>query len=209
MLPRLFTERGSLQLFKEPEMGNFEVKWEAFTRAFIDYGGYKMVLEGLQNTIIIAVLGLIIGIFIGVIIASVEVMPKYRVIPRVLDKICQVYVAFFRGTPLVVQLLVGYMIHYVPLMFHFPMAGDIWQEMSFLLPMSIACFGIGFVFQAFVTERESVFVSWVVTSLVFLLLSGLIWPRYDMPPVWKTLCPVEAVVVPHCVSHCFACECSL
>lgn len=85
-----------------------------------------------------------------------------------------------------------FMIHYVPMMFRFPMAGDIWQEMAFLLPMSFACFGLGFVFQAFVTERESVFVSWVVTSLIFLLLSGLIWPRYDMPPVWRALsdiCP--------------------
>ncbi len=89
-------------------MGNFSVKWEAFLRAFIDNGGYRKVLEGLQNTVLIAVLGLIIGIVIGVIIASVEVMPKYKKLPAVLNKICQVYVAFFRGTPIVVQLLVGY-----------------------------------------------------------------------------------------------------
>ena len=38
-----------------------------------------------------------------------------------------------------------------------------------------------------VTERESVFVSWVVTSLLFLLISGIIWPRYDMPVVWRWL----------------------
>ena len=85
-----------------------------------------------------------------------------------------------------------FMIHYVPLIFKFPMEGDIWQEIAYLLPMILACFGIGFVFQAFVTERESVFVSWVVTSLIFLLLSGLIWPRYDMPAFWKAMsdiCP--------------------
>lgn len=85
-----------------------------------------------------------------------------------------------------------FMIHYVPMIFRFPMEGDIWQEIAFLMPMMLACFGIGFVFQAFVTERESVFVSWVVTSLIFLLLSGLIWPRYDMPGFWKLLsdiCP--------------------
>lgn len=85
-----------------------------------------------------------------------------------------------------------FMIHYVPMIFKFPMEGNIWQEIAYLLPMILACFGIGFVFQAFVTERESVFVSWVVTSLIFLLLSGLIWPRYDMPAFWKALsdiCP--------------------
>lgn len=89
-------------------MNNFGMKWDAFVKAFIDNGGYHKVVEGLQNTILIAVLGLIIGIFIGMLIASIEVMPKYKRINRVLDKICQVYVAFFRGTPLVVQLLVGY-----------------------------------------------------------------------------------------------------
>ena len=32
----------------------------------------------------------------------------------------------------------------------------------------------------------------VITSVVFLFLSGMIWPRYDMAPVWKALsdiCP--------------------
>lgn len=78
-----------------------------------------------------------------------------------------------------------FLIHYVPLMFRFPMAGNLLEEIAFLTPMMLASMGVGFVFQAFVTERESVFVSWVITSIFFLLVSGLIWPRYDMPPVWK------------------------
>lgn len=85
-----------------------------------------------------------------------------------------------------------YMIHYVPLMFSFPMAGSLPQEMMFLLPMVLACLGMGFVFHTVVTEREAVFVNWVVTSILFLLLSGLIWPRYDMYGVWRVLsdlCP--------------------
>lgn len=89
-------------------MGNFSMKWDIFVKSFIDGGGYKEVLLGLKNTLLIAVVGLVVGIIIGMIIASVEVMPKYKRLPRILNKICQVYVAFFRGTPLVVQLLVGY-----------------------------------------------------------------------------------------------------
>ena len=89
---------------------SFNVKWDAFVRAFVDNDGYKKVLTGLQNTLIIAVVGLLIGIVIGTIIAAIEVMPKYKRLPRILDKICRVYVAFFRGTPLVVQLLVGYFV---------------------------------------------------------------------------------------------------
>lgn len=82
---------------------------------------------------------------------------------------------------------VVFMIHYVPLIFRFPMAGDLLQILAFLLPMALASIGMGFVFQAVVTERESVFVSWVVTSLFFLLISGAIWPRYDMPAFWRGL----------------------
>lgn len=89
-------------------MGNFSLKWDVFVKSFIDGEGYKEVLTGLKNTLLIAIVGLIVGIIIGMIIASIEVMPKYKALPRILDKICQIYVAFFRGTPLVVQLLVGY-----------------------------------------------------------------------------------------------------
>ena len=41
-------------------------------------------------------------------IAGVRVMPKYKRLPRILNSICSVYVAFFRGTPMVVQLLLFY-----------------------------------------------------------------------------------------------------
>lgn len=89
-------------------MGNFDVKIEKFLEVFIDKNGYVKVLEGLQNTVVIAVLGLLIGIVIGTLIAAVRVMPKYSVLPRILNGICTVYVGFFRGTPMVVQLLVFY-----------------------------------------------------------------------------------------------------
>ena len=84
--------------------------WNLFYRQFITYNGYKTVLNGLLATVEIAVFGLAIGIIIGTLIAVVKVMPKYKVLPRVLDKICTVYVAFFRGTPMVVQLLLGYFV---------------------------------------------------------------------------------------------------
>lgn len=96
-------------------MGNFNLKWEAFRTELIDNGAYRKVLEGLQNTVMIAVVGLIVGILIGTLIAAVRVMPKYRMLPRVLDGICGVYVSFFRGTPMVVQLLLLYYVA-LPLM---------------------------------------------------------------------------------------------
>ena len=80
-----------------------------------------------------------------------------------------------------------YLVHYVPLMFSFPMAGDLFQILMFLLPMVLACVGLGWCFQGIVWERESVFVLWVVTSVIFLFLSGLTWPRYAMPGFWKAI----------------------
>lgn len=82
--------------------------WNEFVKQFITKGGYKNVINGLGITVEIAVFGLLIGVVIGTIIAVVRVMPKYKLLPRVLDKICGCYVELFRGTPMVVQLLIGY-----------------------------------------------------------------------------------------------------
>ena len=96
-------------------MGNFGKKIDTFLNIFIEQNGYVKAIEGLQNTLIIAVIGLIIGIVIGTVIATVRVLPKYKRLPRVLNSICNVYVELFRGTPIVVQLLVFYYV-LLPLM---------------------------------------------------------------------------------------------
>lgn len=80
-----------------------------------------------------------------------------------------------------------YIIHYVPLLFKFPMAGSVWEEMLFIIPLVLSTIGLGFIFQGIVRERESVFVIWVVTSVIFLFLSGLTWPRYAMTGLWMFL----------------------
>ena len=86
----------------------FEKKIEIFYNYFIVNGGYKKLLEGFVNTGLIAVLGLVIGIVIGTFIAIIKVMrPTNRAIVYA-QKVVSAYVALFRGTPIVVQLLVGY-----------------------------------------------------------------------------------------------------
>lgn len=89
-------------------MGDFGNKWAKFLEIFFEKNGYVRVLEGLQNTLLIAVCGLLIGTLIGTLIATVRVIPKYKRLPRVLNGICSFYVGLFRGTPIVVQLLVFY-----------------------------------------------------------------------------------------------------
>lgn len=89
-------------------MDNFSAKWAKFLTSFIERGGYHKVLEGLQHTVIIAVVGLLIGIVLGTLIAVVKVVPSKNPVMRGLKKAADVYVSFFRGTPMVVQLLLGY-----------------------------------------------------------------------------------------------------
>lgn len=96
-------------------MANFDKKIEVFIEFFIEHEGYRTVLLGLRNTAIIAVSGLLIGIVIGTIIAAVRVVPKNNPVLKVLDKISAFYVSLFRGTPMVVQLLVFYYV-LLPLM---------------------------------------------------------------------------------------------
>ncbi|MDD4291701.1 MAG: amino acid ABC transporter permease [Clostridia bacterium] len=81
---------------------------EIFLTNFIDRGGYELTLEGLKNTVLIAVIGLLIGFILGGIIAVVKAIYLNSVAVRVIKAICGVYVAFMRGTPIIVQLLLGH-----------------------------------------------------------------------------------------------------
>ena len=63
-------------------MGNFEQKINKFMEIFLEQNGYVKVIEGLQNTLMIAIVGLIVGILIGTLIATVRVLPKYKRCPE-------------------------------------------------------------------------------------------------------------------------------
>ncbi len=104
-------------------MGSFGKKVAKFWEMFYEHNGYTRVVTGLKNTLIIAVLGLFIGIIIGTVIAVVEVFPKRKRLPRILHGFCTFYVGLFRGTPIVVQLLVAY---YVVL----PLLGMNWPALN-------------------------------------------------------------------------------
>ncbi len=88
----------------------WQKEWELFYRKFITFEGWRTVVDGLWVTVRIAVLGLLIGIAIGTLIALVKMIPKKKAAPRILSAVCDVYVGFFRGTPIIVQLLLGYFV---------------------------------------------------------------------------------------------------
>lgn len=87
-----------------------KVEWDLFISKFITAKGYQSVIDGLVTTIEIAVFGLLIGIVIGTLIALIKMIPKYHFAPRFFSCICDIYIAIFRGTPMVVQLLIGWFV---------------------------------------------------------------------------------------------------
>ena len=85
--------------------------WQIFPRQFVTLGGYKLVLEGLLNTLIIAVFGLLLGFLLGSLVAVIMAIPVTKnPFVKVLQVLAKVYITVFRGTPMVVQLL---LIHFV------------------------------------------------------------------------------------------------
>lgn len=76
-----------------------------FFDKFITQKGYLLTLEGLKNTVIIAVLALLIGFIIGTIITTIKLIPSNKTIMKILRAALEVYITVLRGTPLLVQLL--------------------------------------------------------------------------------------------------------
>lgn len=77
-----------------------------------------------------------------------------------------------------------YVLHYIPLMFSLPHIGNPADYFLFMLPMLIASAFFGMITELLVKEREMSMMVVVFTSVVFLFLSGLTWPRYAMSDVW-------------------------
>ena len=85
-------------------------RWKKFVKAFITNDGYKIVEEGLWVTARIAFFGFLIGIALGSIVAIVNIASRRSRVAKGFNVVGTVYTGFFRGTPIVVQLLLT---HYV------------------------------------------------------------------------------------------------
>ena len=77
-----------------------------------------------------------------------------------------------------------YVLHYVPLMFGFPQYGNLLHIICLAVPFVIAVSFMGQTLSAVVNERESVFLLFVFSSVVFVFLTGVSWPRYLMSRLW-------------------------
>ena len=69
-----------------------------------------MYLEGLGNTLLIALIAACIGILIGVTIAMLKYINKRTGKLKIVAKVCDFYITLVRGTPVVLQLMILYFI---------------------------------------------------------------------------------------------------
>lgn len=79
-------------------------------QTFIDTGYYKLMLEGLGNTIIITLGALVIGVVIGTLIAVVKYCSEDIPALKPFAVLGDIYVTVIRGVPVVVLLLIFYFI---------------------------------------------------------------------------------------------------
>lgn len=77
-----------------------------------------------------------------------------------------------------------YVVRVIPEMFNLPHFGSAVDYLPFLLPLLLSTAFLGQALTWFIKERETPFLIIVFTSVVFLFLSGLTWPRYAMSPIW-------------------------
>jgi ABC-2 type transport system permease protein len=80
-----------------------------------------------------------------------------------------------------------YILRFIPMMFNLPHAGSPVDYLLFALPLLIASAFFGQTVSHACRHREDSFLIFVFTSVVFLFLSGLTWPRFAMPVVWQWL----------------------
>ena len=69
---------------------------------------YKFILEGLRNTILMALFATLIGVLLGVIISIIKDSHDKNGKFKISNWICNTYVNIIRGTPVLLQLMIIY-----------------------------------------------------------------------------------------------------
>ena len=83
---------------------------EKLNETFIVSGGYRYIIEGFKNTIIITLGSLIIGVLIGSLIAIIKYFSEESPRLKPLAILCDLYTTVIRGIPITVLLLIFYLI---------------------------------------------------------------------------------------------------
>ena len=86
----------------------FDTFFEIFYDIFVVNKAYNLMLSGLGYTLVISFFAVLLGILLGGLLAVFKVIPQKNVVAKILNGIANVYITIFRGTPVIVQLLLFY-----------------------------------------------------------------------------------------------------
>lgn len=105
---------------EKPMTGNaLQVAWEEFKADFklnfIEKNRWKYLTDGLMTTLSITFLAAIFGILLGFIVAVIRCTNQMTGKLKLIDGICRLYLTVFRGTPVMVQLLILYFVCLLPI----------------------------------------------------------------------------------------------
>lgn len=79
-------------------------------RIFIDTNGYKLLLDGLKTTLILTVASVTVGIVLGFVIALLKLSEVRKGHKTLASRVAGLYIDILRGTPVIVQLMIIYMV---------------------------------------------------------------------------------------------------
>ncbi len=121
---------------------NGQIEW-AYVGRFLTV---PVILDGIKNTVIMAVLAMALGIVLGVVVAVMRLSPN-----PVLASVAAGYTWLFRGTPLILQLLLWFNLALV-----FPTIGvpGLWsgRAVDIMTPFLSALLGLGINQGAYTSE---------------------------------------------------------
>ena len=83
---------------------------ESFYQNFIEKDRWQYLLTGLENTLLITIFAVLIGVAIGFLVAIIRASHDKNGSLKILNFICRVYLTVIRGTPTMRQLMITYYI---------------------------------------------------------------------------------------------------
>ena len=83
---------------------------ESFYQNFIEKDRWQYLLTGLENTLLITIFAVLIGVAIGFLVAIIRASHDKKGSLKILNFICRVYLTVIRGTPTMIQLMITYYI---------------------------------------------------------------------------------------------------
>ncbi len=81
--------------------------------------------------------------------------------------------------------LAAILVGFFPRLFDLPHIGNIGDILRFNVPYILACIGFSLCVSLVIRNRESGLVLLISTSLIFIFIAGVSWPKEMMPDIWR------------------------